>query len=122
MPRLDPVEELNPVKLTIGSQWWSIKAETYREAMELLEKNVNIEKYFRKIECSDESFFGSIFTCVSKSPILKGTTYVKWIGRGRPQNLKIAQFEIDQEDNNFIFARKFSAKSFEDRTLRSIKD
>ncbi len=61
MPHIDPVKELGAIKLTLGSQWWSVTSDTYTKAMALLGQNKKVQFYFEKIECSDESFFGTLF-------------------------------------------------------------
>ena len=105
--KLEPIKELSPVKLTLGSQWWSVKSETYLKATELLQKQPSIERYFKKIECSDESYFGTAFHAVSPSHIEHGTTYVKWQGQGGPKALTIEDMARESEKGEFLFARKF---------------
>ena len=112
MARIDSITELAPLKLTLGSQWWSVKSETYAKAMQLLLGNTKIENYFRKIECSDESFFGSLFHAVSPNQEKTGTTLVKWRTRGRPMWLTEKDLEISQQQGIFLFARKFTSKEF----------
>lgn len=67
LPGPNPITQLAPYVLTSGSQWWSVKSETYEKAMKLNESNPRIENYFRKIECSDESFFGTLFLPLTKN-------------------------------------------------------
>jgi hypothetical protein len=110
MPRIDPEQELGKVKLTLGSQWWSVRSETYTEALELLTNDPKIEKYFQDIECADESFFGTIFHNVTQAHLLRGTTFVKWGGRGRPQSLERADIQL--QSDQFFFVRKLSFKSY----------
>ena len=107
LPELNPEVEIFPLKLTLGSQWWSVSIETYQGGMSKLSNSM--ESYFKKIECSDESFFGTLFTAVSQNHKNSGTTYVIWGNNGRPIYLD----EIDKLDSkDFIFARKFSSQSF----------
>ncbi len=54
MPRINPIEELVPLKLALGSKWWSVRSQTYLDSLQLLKENPSIEQYFKKIECSDE--------------------------------------------------------------------
>lgn len=110
LPSLNPNEDLSPLKLTLGSQWWSVTSKTYSHAFEILKINAKIEKYFKKIECSDESFFGTLFTAVSTNKQNTGTTYVEWGTKGRPISLD----GIDPETSkDFFFARKFNSSEIE---------
>jgi hypothetical protein len=87
MPKLDPIQALSPTQLMIGSQRWSVKRDTYLQGVELLKSNRSFDTYFKKIECSDESYFATIFSAVSDNIKRHGTTYVKWVGRGKIQDL-----------------------------------
>jgi len=109
LPSLDPERELSPLKLTLGSQWWSVSTATYTSALEVLKTFPKIERYFRHIECSDESFFGTLFARVSQNHNNLGTTYVQWGGDGRP--LVLAQVDPSVSEKYF-FARKFSSLNF----------
>jgi hypothetical protein len=120
MPHIDPHHQLGSIKLTCGSQWWSVTRETYCKSKELIEKHPEIVAYFKKIECSDESFFGTIFYNVSHSMIMQGTTYVKWRKRGRPMQLTQEDILSQQNANQFLFARKVRSKglrSYENLTF-----
>jgi hypothetical protein len=76
--------------------------------LELLLENPKIEKYFKEIECSDESFFGTLFYAVSKNHLHSGTTFVKWGSNNRPTFLN--ERDLQQAvDENFLFARKFKS-------------
>jgi len=109
LPHLNPTDALSPLKLTLGSAYWSVTADTFKKGLNLLVENSKIQKYFMAIECSDESFFGTLFTAVSQNHKNSGTTYVIWGNKGRPIYLD----EIDKLDSkDFIFARKFSSQSF----------
>jgi hypothetical protein len=106
LPRFNPIKELGSLSLTSGSQWWSVKSKTYANAMDLNNQLNNVEEYFRKIECSDESFFGTLFHHVSPDLIGHGTTYVKWTGTGGPKPLTTHDLQIQQTEGTFLFTRK----------------
>jgi hypothetical protein len=112
LPKLDPVAALYPLKLTLGSQWWSITSKTYVSAMALITNSPNIEKYFKSIECSDESFFGTLFNHVSTTHVQAGTTFVRWGGNYRPVIVQEEDLKKALQAN-FIFARKFSSKDLD---------
>ena len=109
MPHIDPSKELGEVKLTLGSQWWSVTSITYTKAMLLLEQNQSVVSYFKKIECSDESFFGTLLHAVSKSHTSLGTTYVKWTGDGGPKAIQIVDLLHENQVGNFFFTRKLAS-------------
>lgn len=108
-PKIDFNKELRDIKLTLGSQWWSVTGATYKNAVGLLRKNPNIENYFRKIECSDESFFGTIFHHVAENHATHGTTYVKWTGGGGPKSIQIVDIERESQLGHFYFVRKMTS-------------
>ena len=112
MPHVYPTEVLSPIKLTFGSQWWSKKSQTYSDSAKLVRSNPDIEKYFKKIECSDESFFGTIFHEVSPGHISQGTTFVKWGIRGIPQPLSLDDFRIERTLGRFLFIRKVRSEDY----------
>jgi hypothetical protein len=109
MPHIDPSKELGKVKLTLGSQWWSVTKDTYTKATLLAEQNQNVVSYFKKIECSDESFFGTLFHHVTKIHATHGTTYVKWTGGGGPKSIEIVDIERESQTGHFLFVRKISS-------------
>lgn len=113
MPRIDPVEELAPLKLTLGSQWWSVKGETYTNSMQLLTSNPKIEKYFQKIECSDESFYGTVFHNVASTHVNHGTTFVKWINRGGPKAIGPVELIDARSRDRFLFIRKITVGNYQ---------
>lgn len=113
MPQLNPEKELAGKKLILGSQWWSVTGETYSNAMKLILENPNLELYFKKIECSDESYFGTIFNDVNKGLTPFGTTYVHWEGSGRPKNLQAEILIQGSQTGHFLFARKFNSSDHE---------
>ncbi len=119
MPRLDPERELGDVKLTLGSQWWSITSSTYVKAMLFLEQNKRVKTYFKKIECSDESFFGTLFHRVAENHATHGTTYVKWTGGGGPKSIQIVDIQRESQLGHFLFVRKMRSR---DRHLLNAVD
>jgi hypothetical protein len=107
MPRMNPEKDLNGLQLCFGSQWWSVTSQTYVDALSVASRNPDLSKYFSRIECSDESFFVTLFNFVSHNPVLGEITLVNWVGRGL-----VRQFEF--RDVPFLaraekkFARKCS--------------
>jgi hypothetical protein len=111
-PKIDFNKELRDIKLTLGSQWWSVTGATYKNAVGLLRKNPNIENYFRKIECSDESFFGTIFHYVSSTHSKQGTTFVKWENSGGPKSIGPIELSEARATNSYLFIRKLNVANY----------
>lgn len=109
LPKIDFNNELGDIKLTLGSQWWSVTSGTYTKAMLLLEQYKNVLPYFKKIECGDESFFGTLFHHVTKFHTTHGTTYVKWTGEGGPKSIEFVDIERESQTGHFFFARKINS-------------
>ena len=108
LPHLNPTDALSPLKLTLGSAYWSVTADTFKKGLNLLVENSKIQKYFMAIECSDESFFGTLFRSVSERHIQSGTTFVKWGRNNRPAILRVDDV-IEARKQKFLFARKFKS-------------
>jgi hypothetical protein len=109
LPKIDLNKELGDIKLTLGSQWWSVRSETYTEALELLTSDPKIEKYFQKIECADESFFGTMFHQVSPDHLKYGSTFVKWNDGGGPQAIGPKEINQAMATNVYLFIRKINS-------------
>jgi hypothetical protein len=109
LPKIDFNNELGDIKLTLGSQWWSVTSGTYTKAMLLLEQYKNVLPYFKKIECGDESFFGTLFHHVTKFHTTHGTTYVKLTGEGGPKSIEFVDIERESQTGHFFFARKINS-------------
>lgn len=109
MPNIDPSKELGDIKLKLGSQWWSVTSDTYAKSIILFEQNRTVKSYFKKIECSDESFFGTLFHHVTKIHSAHGTTYVKWTIGGGPKSIEFADIERESRASHFLFVRKISS-------------
>jgi hypothetical protein len=110
MPKLKPETELDQLPLMRGSQWWSIRSETYRSAIDAIKKSPKIEDYFKKIECSDESFFSTIFKPGLKQQKNSGTTYVKWANSGGPRPILLEDLAREKATMQYLFARKITSR------------
>jgi hypothetical protein len=109
MPHFDPSKELGDIELTLGSQWWSVTSDTYAKSILLFEQNPKVRSYFKKIECSDESFFGTLIHHVTKIHTAHGTTYVKWTVGGGPKSIELADIERESRAGHFLFVRKITS-------------
>jgi hypothetical protein len=85
--------------------------------MDFVAINPRIEKYFKKTECSDESFFGTVFRGVVSNHEAHGTTFVKWINRGRPGPIGIEELLEARTTDRFLFIRKLTLADY--KTLRA---
>lgn len=73
-------------------------------------KSPKIENYFRKIECSDESFFSTIFEPRLKSEENSGTTCVKWAISGGPRPILLTDLAREKASMQYLFVRKISSR------------
>lgn len=105
MPRVNPEKELNGLQLCFGSQWWSVTSQTYVDALLVASRDPDLSKYFFNIECSDESFFVTLFNLVSRNPVLGEITLVNWKGRGL-----VRQFEFRDIPTLARAEKKFARK------------
>jgi hypothetical protein len=81
--------------------------------MEAIKESPKIENYFKKIECSDESFFSTIFKPRLKPEKNSGTTYVKWANSGGPRPLLLTDLAREKVSKQYLFVRKISSQDEE---------
>ena len=105
LPKLNPEKELGGLSLCFGSQWWSVTRQTFVASLSIANSSEKVNNYFRSIECSDESFFATLFYRTSKNPNLSETTHVNWVGRGLVKHLELHDMSIIANSGKF-FARK----------------
>jgi hypothetical protein len=64
----------------------------------------------KKIECSDESFFSTIFKPGLKQQKNSGTTYVKWANSGGPRPILLEDLAREKATMQYLFARKITSR------------
>jgi Core-2/I-Branching enzyme len=106
LPKIDYREYLKSISLMVGSQWWSVRTSTYMEANQRIFCQSRFNNYFQKIECGDESYFMTGFNAVVEKFTNKSTTYVEWLGRGRPREFSLDEISNIPEAKDFFFIRK----------------
>lgn len=112
-PKLDYKKALGEITLCHGIGFWSVRSDTYTEAMEVADNHPEVIRYFSSTEISDESFFQTLFAHVSEPASNSARTYVDWIGNGTPAFITLAHLEKLKNSPEFIFARKFSSQDSE---------
>ena len=81
--------------------------------MEISNHNPKVEKYFKSIECSDESYFGSLFNHVQPGLVGHGSTFVNWGGKGGPKKITKSDLRREIASKEFLFIRKIHSQDFE---------
>jgi hypothetical protein len=112
--RINISKYLDPLELMIGSQWWSVTSRTMEQALIVYQENPKLDGYFKKIKLSDETFFQTLISQVSKNIDGTGTTYANWeIAGPHPGTLTIKLLEEAMQSEEFYFARKFVSDDIE---------
>ena len=84
------------------------------QALTVYQENPKLNGYFKKIKLSDETFFQTLISQVSKNIDGTGTTYANWeIAGPHPGTLTIKLLEEAMQSEEFYFARKFVSDDIE---------
>lgn len=98
-----------PTGMRAGSQYWSIERKFAEYCVEQIRSSRPLIEYFKRIGCSDEKVFATLYGEFSDQPALEGTTFVKWAGRANPSSISRSDVEKAIERDQYWFARKFKA-------------
>lgn len=93
-----------------GSQFWSIEREFAEYCVSRIRTPTPLIDYFKRIVCSDEKIFATLFGEFSNTFISEGTTYVKWSGRPNPAPISLAEIQTALDRYPYWFARKFQSR------------
>lgn len=96
-----------------GEQWWSIERDFAEYCVSHIRSSRPLIDYFKKIVCSDEKVFATLYGEFARDIVREGTTYTKWAGGSHPVALTRDDIEEVLADGQFWFARKFSADDSE---------
>jgi len=92
-----------------GEQWWSIDRSFAEYCVSQIRSSRPLIDYFKKIVCSDEKVFATLYGEFARETVLEGTTYTKWAGGSHPLAITHDDIEAALATGQFWFARKFSA-------------
>jgi hypothetical protein len=96
-----------------GEQWWSIDRTFAEYCVSQIRSSRPLVDYFKKIVCSDEKVFATLYGEFARDIVLEGTTYTKWAGGSHPLALTQDDIEAVRATGQFWFARKFSSADTE---------
>jgi hypothetical protein len=113
-----------------GSQWWTLKRETFTYVLDYVRKNPSVSKFFRNVYVPDESFFQTILeTSPFRGDQRRNLTFTDWSRPQPPYPAWMDSEHIERLIRNdaqisdvygggpALFARKFPDDS-EDMVLR----
>lgn len=92
-----------------GEQWWSIDRSFAEYCVSQIRSSRPLIDYFKKIVCSDEKVFATLYGEFAREIVLEGTTYTKWTGGSHPDAITRDDIVAVQATGQFWFARKFRA-------------
>jgi hypothetical protein len=98
-----------------GSPYWSLEPDFVEYCISQIRSSRPLIEYFKKIVCSDEKVFATLFREFSNVESNEGTTFVKWNGNAHPERLFRGDLEKATDGDQYWFARKFY--SFESEIL-----
>jgi hypothetical protein len=106
---LDWKSEAPDSGMRAGEQWWSIERNFAEYCVSQIRSSRPLINYFKKIVCSDEKVFATLYGEFAREIVLEGTTYTKWAGGSHPVAITRDDIEDVLATGQFWFARKFSA-------------
>lgn len=92
-----------------GEQFWSVNREFAEYCVSRVRDSSPLTNYFKKIVCSDEKIFATLYGEFSGEFVLEGTTYSKWSGGANPLALSPGDIQEALTRYHFWFARKFES-------------
>lgn len=93
-----------------GSQFWSIEREFAEYCVSRIRTPTPLIDYFKKIVCSDEKIFATLYGEFSNAFLPEGTTYAKWAGGANPVPISLEDIQSALKKYPFWFARKFDSR------------
>ena len=106
LPTMEFETLLHPLQARRGSQFWSVRRETYLAAQKEARSRPELRQLFSRIFCSDECYFQTLFAHVSPRHINRGITYVKWGARGAPDPITVDDVDRHAGKGEYFFIRK----------------
>jgi Core-2/I-Branching enzyme len=92
-----------------GSQFWSLERDFAEYCVDQIHSSRPLIDYFRRITCSDEKVFGTLFGEFSDQVAIEGTTFARWSQGPNPSPLFRTDIEEAILRDQFWFARKFKS-------------
>lgn len=90
-----------------GEQFWSVDREFAEFCVTRIRMSSPLIEYFKKIVCSDEKVFATLYGEFADEYVPEGTTYSKWDGGPNPISISRQDIENALRRYPFWFARKF---------------
>ena len=92
-----------------GSPYWSLERDFVEYCVAQIRSERPLIQYFKRIGCSDEKVFATLYGEFTNQLSFDGTTYVNWAGRANPSSISRTDIEKAIEKDLYWFARKFKA-------------
>jgi hypothetical protein len=92
-----------------GEMFWSIERKFAEYCVSQIRASGPLINYFKRIGCSDEKVFATLYGEFAEDIVLEGTTYSKWAGGPNPAPISREDLERTLARDIFWFARKFSS-------------
>jgi hypothetical protein len=93
-----------------GSPYWSIEREFAEYCVSRIRTPTPLIEYIKRITCSDEKVYATLFGEFSNTFSPEGTTYVKWTGGPNPAPITLAEIHGALDRYPYWFARKFQSR------------
>jgi len=98
-----------PIGMRAGETFWSIDREFAEYCLSQIRESGPLIDYFKRIGCSDEKIFATLYAEFAQEIVLEGTTYSKWAGGPNPVAISREDVENAVARDVFWFARKFDS-------------
>lgn len=98
-----------PIGMRAGETFWSIEREFAEYCVSRIRASGELIEYFKRIGCTDEKIFATLYGEFAQAIVLEGTTYSKWAGGPNPVAISREDVEDALARDVFWFARKFAS-------------
>ena len=106
-PPLDWSVALGTRRLYAGSAYWSLRATTVAEVLNVVDAGGPLVAYFSSIDSADESLFHSIVPTVSDRVACRPISFSQWDAGQHPAPLTRLGLHAAMEEGSYFFAKKF---------------
>jgi hypothetical protein len=96
-----------PSGMRAGSPYWSMERDFAEYCVAEIRASRPLINYFKRVLCSDEKVFATLYGEYAGQISLEGTTFVKWMGGANPNPISRSDIEKAVLKDQFWFARKF---------------
>jgi Core-2/I-Branching enzyme len=95
------------LNIRMGSQWWSLKAQTVRAVLQHVDAHPEVERFFKWTSIPDESFFQTLVNTLAPAKVISNNRrLIVWDRQPKPYVFRANDLD-ELIKSDALFARKF---------------